>query len=93
MSGLLRGGEECVLLRLTRNGEARFRLPRITIRVLTHFKDRIEQNEATLQTVCIQSEVQRLTLVWSASQVCQEREHLLEQSRVTWEGEKTWAEP
>lgn len=91
--GRLRGNEECVLLRLTHSGIARFRIPRISVRVSTQFRDGLEQSEAVLQTVLIQSESQRLTLVWNAAHPCQEREHLLEHSRVTWEGEKSWAEP
>jgi hypothetical protein len=91
--GQLRGGEECVLVHLTKSGSARFRLPKIRIEVVTQFKDASERSEATLQTVLIQPEASRLTLVWSAAHVSQDREHRLEHSRVTWEGEKTWAEP
>lgn len=91
--GRLSGGEECLLLHLTRAGQARFRIPRIAIRVSTQFKQGVEHSDARLNTVFIQSQTQQLTIGWSAAHPCQDREHLLELSRVTWEGEKTWAEP
>jgi hypothetical protein len=88
-SGFLRGGERCEVHNMTPDVETlRFALPRVAISTTTYFRDRVESRSADLHLVILEPDQRRLQLIWHAAVECHGREHTLQRTRVSYEGDK-----
>ncbi|MCP3973237.1 MAG: DUF2169 domain-containing protein, partial [bacterium] len=69
--GFLRGGEEVTLHHLTPSGILRFRLPRVTLGIVTAFDDGEQRrHRACIHTVAFEPDVPRVILVWHTHLPC-----------------------
>ena len=66
----LTGGEKVEVTNATESGSLRFELPRVELSVTVRIKGRDEQPPANLETVLIEPDESRLTLVWRAAVSC-----------------------
>jgi hypothetical protein len=82
VNGFLRGGEEVILLRLTREGSLRFRLPRIRFGFATRIARDIAYHDGELSTVIIEPEERRLIMVWQTALPCHHTLYALEETVV-----------
>jgi hypothetical protein len=66
----LTGGEKFEVTNATESGSLRFELPRTELSVTVRLRGRDEQPPANLETVLIEPDESRLTLVWRAAVPC-----------------------
>lgn len=71
--GYLRGGEPAELRGVTRSGLVRFRLPSATLKVMYRLDGARQERPASLDTVIIEPERSRLTLIWRAFLQCDKK--------------------
>lgn len=81
-----------MLHNLVPEGSTQFALPKLRVHVESQFNDGDLATDAVLQTVLLETDARRLTMVWHAAQRCHGREHKLRQSVVRWQGEQAWVE-
>jgi hypothetical protein len=71
--GYLKGGEPGELHGVTRSGLVRFRLPAVNLKVTYHLDGVAQERPTHLDTVMIEPEQARLTLVWRAVLSCDKK--------------------
>lgn len=81
----LRGGEPCVLYRLTREGDLRFFLPKLYFGFETRFYDGSREIHKTrnLHTVILEPDFPRVSIVWHSVLPCHFKVRKLERTIVT----------
>src|SRR6185295_20359925 len=60
------GGEEVGVAGMTSDGPLRFRLPDCRVHLGLQYRDRLENRTMDLETVLVEPDERRLTLVWGA---------------------------
>jgi hypothetical protein len=71
--GYLKGGEPAELRGVTRSGLLRFRLPSVKLKVTYHLDGSALERPVNLDTVVIEPEQLRLTLVWRTALQCDKK--------------------
>jgi hypothetical protein len=71
--GYLKGGESVELRGFTRAGIARFRLPKVTLRITYRLDGSPEERPAHLDTVLIEPEQSRFSLTWRSVFPCDKK--------------------
>lgn len=81
----LRGGEPCVLHRLTPSGDLRFHLPKVFLGFDTRFVDGTRQlhSDRKLHTVILEPDFPRVSLVWHSALPCHFKVQKLDRTIVT----------
>ena len=80
-------GQVIEFANLTASGRLRIVLPRIQISAETIFGNGQADHEVVLHTVVFEPDHPRVQMVWHSALPCQGREHLLERSIISWEGD------
>jgi hypothetical protein len=80
----LAGGEPVALVHLTPGGELQFELPRVVLGLETFFSDgeRRHHDRPRLNTVILEPELMRVSLVWHSALPCHPKVHKLLRTRV-----------
>lgn len=83
LSPFLSGGESVELLNLTPDGCLRFTLPNASLELFTDVGGETRTHAATLQTVRIEPDARRLTLIWYSQLACHHTLYSLLETRVS----------
>ena len=78
----LRGGEPVSLTNLSPHGEIRFRLPTVVLDVSVSVSGRAETLEPRLETVLLEPDDERMSLVWRSALACDKEALAIEEVAV-----------
>jgi hypothetical protein len=82
VEGYLRGGERVELCNLTPRGYLAFTIPKVWLTFRTRIGNDSIEHRSTLQTVLIEPDLGRVTLVWLTMLPCHGRDHKLYVTRI-----------